>query len=139
MNINHLVQIFTLPIASFNIVIVLWLCNHIQHLTSNKFLYTCIFSFAFAYSLILIPILRFNSQQQTCLTVYFLPSGISYVVGGDGGTLVPILTLTDDEQAYVCRKGYHALNVQAVVAPDLRYQRNITCIRKYEIVFQIYF
>ena len=36
---------------------------------------------------------------------------------------MPILTLTDDEQAYVCRKGYHALNVQAVVAPDLRYQR----------------
>ena len=36
---------------------------------------------------------------------------------------MPILTLTDDEQAYVFRKGYHALNVQYVVAPDLRYQR----------------
>lgn len=31
------------------------------------------------------------------------------------GTLIPILAPKVDEFAYVCRKGYHALNVQGVV------------------------
>ena len=41
------------------------------------------------------------------------------VVGAIDGTLVPIQGMTgEDEPNFVCRKGYHAINVQAVV--DLR-------------------
>ena len=42
------------------------------------------------------------------------------VVGIIDGTQIPIQgTSTDDEHLYVCRKGFHAINVQAVVDHDL--------------------
>ena len=44
------------------------------------------------------------------------------VVGIIDGTQIPIQgTSTDDEHLYVCRKGFHAINVQAVVDYDLRF------------------
>jgi hypothetical protein len=42
------------------------------------------------------------------------------VLGAVDGTLIPILAPSEDEYAYVCRKGFHALNVQAVVSYDMR-------------------
>lgn len=46
---------------------------------------------------------------------------IPNVIGAIDGTLIPIAAPVDAEEAYVCRKGYHALNVQAVVEPSLRF------------------
>ncbi|CAC5382729.1 HARBI1 [Mytilus coruscus] len=43
------------------------------------------------------------------------------VIGAIDGTLIPIQSLSDDEPNFVCRKGYHAINVQAVVDHKLRF------------------
>uniref|UniRef100_A0A8B8C5V9 Putative nuclease HARBI1 n=1 Tax=Crassostrea virginica TaxID=6565 RepID=A0A8B8C5V9_CRAVI len=44
------------------------------------------------------------------------------VVGAIDGTLIPIQGMTSEEEPYfVCRKGFHAINVQAVVTADLRF------------------
>ncbi|WAR16586.1 hypothetical protein MAR_031180, partial [Mya arenaria] len=50
-----------------------------------------------------------------------LTKGISIprVLGAVDGTLVPIITPHDNEEVYVCRKGYHALNIQAVVDSNM--------------------
>jgi hypothetical protein len=45
----------------------------------------------------------------------------SFFVGAVDGTLIPIQGPSQDEAAYVCRKGFHALNVQAVVDAEMRY------------------
>lgn len=37
------------------------------------------------------------------------------VVGAIDGTLIPVIAPKENEDAFVCRKGFHALNVQAVV------------------------
>ncbi|WAR30052.1 LOW QUALITY PROTEIN: HARB1-like protein [Mya arenaria] len=37
------------------------------------------------------------------------------------GTLVPILAPTANEESFVCRKGFHAINCQAVASSDLRF------------------
>ena len=43
------------------------------------------------------------------------------VVGAIDGTLIPIQGMSSEEEPYfVCRKGFHAINVQAVVTADLR-------------------
>ena len=42
-------------------------------------------------------------------------------IGAVDGTLIPIIAPKVREDIYVCRKGYHAINVQAVVSPDMRY------------------
>ena len=48
-------------------------------------------------------------------------AGLQNVVGAIDGTLIPITAPSgNDEPAYICRKGYHAINVQAVDGPDLR-------------------
>nr|XP_022314374.1 putative nuclease HARBI1 [Crassostrea virginica] len=43
------------------------------------------------------------------------------VIGAIDGTLIPILAPKEDEHAYICRKGYHALNVQGVVDANHRF------------------
>ncbi|WAQ97362.1 HARB1-like protein [Mya arenaria] len=43
------------------------------------------------------------------------------IVGAVDGTLVPILAPTADEESFVCRKGFHAINCQAVASSDLRF------------------
>lgn len=43
------------------------------------------------------------------------------VIGAVDGTLIPILAPKVDEFAYVCRKGYHVLDVQGVVDASLRF------------------
>ncbi|KAH3892614.1 hypothetical protein DPMN_016735 [Dreissena polymorpha] len=40
---------------------------------------------------------------------------IPNVVGASDGTLIPIINPIENEEAYICRKGFHVLNVQAVV------------------------
>ena len=46
--------------------------------------------------------------------------GFPNVNGAIDGTLIAIKGPSIDEPAYVCRKGYHAINVQAVCDPQLR-------------------
>ncbi|XP_060596210.1 putative nuclease HARBI1 [Ruditapes philippinarum] len=46
---------------------------------------------------------------------------IPNVIGAVDGTLIPIQGPSQDEAAYVCRKGFHALNVQAVVDAEMRF------------------
>ena len=44
------------------------------------------------------------------------------VAGAIDGTLIPIQGMTsEDESSFVYRKGFHAINVQAVVDSELRY------------------
>ncbi|ESO99696.1 hypothetical protein LOTGIDRAFT_173581 [Lottia gigantea] len=43
------------------------------------------------------------------------------VVGAIDGTLIPIQGMSsDDEHVYVCRKGFHSLNIKAVVDAKMR-------------------
>jgi hypothetical protein len=52
---------------------------------------------------------------------FYEVAGIPRVVGAVDGTLIAIKSPPgEDEAAYVGRKGYHCLNVQAVVDPSLR-------------------
>ena len=47
------------------------------------------------------------------------------VVGAIDGTLIPIKGMaSEDEPSFICRKGFHAINVQAVVDSELRYVVN---------------
>ncbi|KAK3715217.1 hypothetical protein QZH41_018323 [Actinostola sp. cb2023] len=55
-------------------------------------------------------------------------AGMPNVVGCIDGTLIPIQAPSIDEHVFVCRKGLHAINVQAVV--DYK-QRFINCVCKW--------
>nr|XP_022292023.1 putative nuclease HARBI1 [Crassostrea virginica] len=49
------------------------------------------------------------------------------VIGAIDGAQIPIQGMSsDDEHLYICRKGFHSINVQAVVKPDLRFT-NAVC------------
>ena len=54
-------------------------------------------------------------------TVFFMLGKIPNVIGAVDGTLIPIIAPSEAEEVYVCRKGYHAINVQAVVDHEMRY------------------
>ncbi|CAG2203640.1 HARBI1 [Mytilus edulis] len=43
------------------------------------------------------------------------------VIGAVDGTLIPIIAPKENEPAYVCRKGYYSLNIQAVVDHEMRF------------------
>ncbi|XP_013415046.1 putative nuclease HARBI1 [Lingula anatina] len=57
---------------------------------------------------------------------FFRVAGFPRVLGCLDGTMVPILAPHDDEYLYVCRKGYHAINVQAVCDARLLFT-NVVC------------
>ena len=46
-------------------------------------------------------------------------AGFPRVVGAIDGSLVPITAPSDNEPVYVCRKGYHAINVQWIADANL--------------------
>ncbi|XP_052260994.1 putative nuclease HARBI1 [Dreissena polymorpha] len=52
---------------------------------------------------------------------FFRKCQLPNVVGAVDGTLVPIIKPAEAEEAYVCRKGFHAINVQAVVDANMRF------------------
>ena len=43
------------------------------------------------------------------------------VIGAVDGTLIPVIAPSENEPDFVCRKGYHAVNIQGIVDTDLRY------------------
>ena len=51
---------------------------------------------------------------------FFKMVRVPNVLGAVDGTLIKILAPSKNEQSYVCRKGFHALNVQAVADSSLR-------------------
>ncbi|WAR13543.1 HARB1-like protein, partial [Mya arenaria] len=53
-------------------------------------------------------------ERRSTATAFYRLSRIPRVLGAIDCTLIPITTPTTHEASYVCRKGYHALNVQAV-------------------------
>ncbi|XP_062572680.1 putative nuclease HARBI1 [Saccostrea cucullata] len=58
---------------------------------------------------------------------FYKIAGFPGVVGAIDGTQIPIQGMSSDyEPLYICRKGYHSINVQAVVNPDLRFT-NAVC------------
>ncbi|XP_052268053.1 putative nuclease HARBI1 isoform X1 [Dreissena polymorpha] len=54
-------------------------------------------------------------------TGFFRLGKIPNVIGAVDGTLIPIIAPSEAEEVYVCRKGYHAINVQAVVDHEMRF------------------
>ena len=67
--------------------------------------------------------IRFPSEEEArpIHEEFYAVAGIPRVVGLVDGTLIAIKAPSgDDEPAYVCRKGYHAINVQGVVDPNLK-------------------
>ncbi|XP_046328206.2 putative nuclease HARBI1 isoform X1 [Haliotis rufescens] len=58
---------------------------------------------------------------------FYRLAGFPRVIGAIGGTLVPIRRPpADEEAAYVCRKGFHAINVQAICDANLRFTNVVT-------------
>ncbi|XP_062613105.1 uncharacterized protein LOC134274877 [Saccostrea cucullata] len=67
----------------------------------------------------------YTSQQQRdelqrAKVGFFKLARMPNVLGAVDGTLIKILAPPRNEPSYVCRKGYHALNVQAVADTSLR-------------------
>jgi len=48
-------------------------------------------------------------------------AGLPNVIGAADGTFIPIMAPMTNPDIYVCRKGFHAINVQAVVDHKARY------------------
>ncbi|XP_052215115.1 putative nuclease HARBI1 [Dreissena polymorpha] len=68
--------------------------------------------------------IRFPTQPQSLLQMkreFYRKCSLPNIVGAIDGTLVPIVAPTENEEVYVCRKGFHALNCQAVSSPDLKF------------------
>lgn len=58
--------------------------------------------------------------QQTKMAFYDI-ANFPNVFGTIGGTITPIKAPSIDEHLYVCRKGYHALNVQCIATASLKF------------------
>ncbi|XP_052691914.1 putative nuclease HARBI1, partial [Crassostrea angulata] len=54
-------------------------------------------------------------------TEFFSKARFPNVLGAVDGTLIKIQAPSENEPSYVCRKGFHALNVQAVSDASLRF------------------
>ena len=52
---------------------------------------------------------------------FYKIAGFPNVVGAIDGTLIPIIAPSDDEHTYICRKGFHAINVQCVADANKKY------------------
>ena len=55
-------------------------------------------------------------------TEFFKKAQFSIVLGAVDGTLIKIQAPSENEPSFVCRKGVHALNVQAVADASLRFE-----------------
>lgn len=60
-----------------------------------------------------------NDEIRTKYEFYQI-AGFSNVLGAVDGILIPIIAPKDNEPEYVCRKGFHAINVQVVADASLR-------------------
>ncbi|XP_045201931.1 putative nuclease HARBI1 [Mercenaria mercenaria] len=63
---------------------------------------------------------RTAASLATMKRKFFNITRIPNCIGAIDSTLITILAPKVREDIFVCRKGYHAINVQAVVDPDMR-------------------
>lgn len=68
-----------------------------------------------------------NESRQVTKTNFFNMSGFPNCSSAIDGTLIPILAppAALDEPAFVCRKGYHAINVQAICNSHLEFSNAV--------------
>lgn len=52
---------------------------------------------------------------------FYRRRGIPNTVGALDGSLIPIVAPSQNEEVYVCRKNFHAINIQAVVDHECRF------------------
>ena len=52
---------------------------------------------------------------------FYQIAGFPNVLGAVDGSLIPIIAPNNNEPEYVCRKGFHAINIQVVADASLRY------------------
>nr|XP_022308063.1 putative nuclease HARBI1 [Crassostrea virginica] len=57
---------------------------------------------------------------------FYQIAGFPNVLGAVDGSLIPIIAPKNNEPEYVCRKGFHAINIQVVADASLRFT-NIVC------------
>ncbi|XP_033739041.1 putative nuclease HARBI1 [Pecten maximus] len=67
-------------------------------------------------------IAEIRDVKEGCYRIARMPN----VVGAIDGTLIPIQSPSVDEHVFVCRKGYHALNVQAICTYNMKFI-NVIC------------
>ncbi|XP_062586727.1 putative nuclease HARBI1 [Saccostrea cucullata] len=68
--------------------------------------------------------IKFPSEDADILKTkhgFYSIAGFPNVVGAIDGTLIPITAPKSDEHLYICRKGFHSINVQAIVDSDLKF------------------
>ncbi|WAR04489.1 HARB1-like protein [Mya arenaria] len=68
--------------------------------------------------------IRFPRTQQELAEAklgFYKRCKIANIVGAVDGTLVPIIAPKDSGEAYICRKGFHAINVMATCSHDRRF------------------
>ena len=69
--------------------------------------------------------IKFPTRDEDVLNIkrnFFTIAAFPNVIGAIDGTLIPINVPKDNEADFVCRKGFHAINVQAVADDSLRYE-----------------
>jgi hypothetical protein len=62
-----------------------------------------------------------DEDVQNIKRIFFTIAALPNVIGAIDGTSIPIIAPKDNEADFVCRKGFHAINVQAVADDSLRY------------------
>ena len=62
-----------------------------------------------------------DAEMRNVKENFFQVAGFPNVLGAIDGTLVPIKGPSADEHLYICRKGYHALNIQGISDADYKF------------------
>ncbi|CAC5370901.1 HARBI1 [Mytilus coruscus] len=69
---------------------------------------------------------REEAEQRRVNEMFYDISSFPNVLGAIDGTLIPIQGMSgDDEPNYVCRKQYHAINVQAICDAELKFTNTV--------------
>jgi len=84
-----------------------------KHLFKSKYSLICNFFICLRF------FFRFPADLTDTKTGFYQKCRIPNVVGAVDGTQIPIIAPKEDEASYVCRKGYHSINVQAVADTNL--------------------
>ena len=64
---------------------------------------------------------RNNHDKRKIKEAFYELAHFPNVLGTLDGSLVPVIAPHEDEHLFVCRKGYHAINIQGVIGPDGRF------------------
>lgn len=65
--------------------------------------------------------IKFPTETNAIKLGFYRKCRIPNVIGAIDGTLIPIQAPKQNEAAFVCRKGFHAINCQAVVDHEMRF------------------